>query len=63
MALRYKHRIFSVMAEHDELPSFILITTDRAFGEKLVHEVKLSRENIARALWDKLGAVKCDLLF
>ena len=49
-------------AEHDELASSILITTDRSFGEKVVAEVErqlalLSRESIARASWDKFGAV------
>jgi len=49
-------------AEHDELASSILITTDRGFGEKVVAEVErqlaqLSRESIARASWDKFGAV------
>ena len=49
-------------AEHDELASSILITTDRGFGEKVAAEVErqlalLSRESIARASWDKFGAV------
>nr|WP_307726537.1 histidinol dehydrogenase [Trichlorobacter sp.] len=49
-------------AEHDELASSILITTNRGFGEKVVAEVErqlaqLSRESIARASWDKFGAV------
>jgi histidinol dehydrogenase len=49
-------------AEHDELASSILITTDRAFGERVAAEVEsqltqLSRETIARASWDKYGAV------
>lgn len=49
-------------AEHDELASSILITTDRSFGEKVAVEVEqqlaqLSRESIARASWDKFGAV------
>ncbi|MDD2850455.1 MAG: histidinol dehydrogenase [Desulfuromonadaceae bacterium] len=49
-------------AEHDELASSILITTDRSFGEQVVAEVelqlaKLSRETIARASWDKYGAI------
>ena len=49
-------------AEHDELASSILITTDRAFGEQVAAEVErqlceLSRESIARASWDKYGAV------
>ncbi|MBT0663831.1 histidinol dehydrogenase [Geobacter pelophilus] len=49
-------------AEHDELASSILITTDRGFGEKVAAEVErqlaqLSRESIARASWDKFGAI------
>jgi len=49
-------------AEHDELASSILITTDRAFGEQVAAEVQrqlaqLSRETIARASWDKYGAI------
>ncbi len=49
-------------AEHDELASSILITTDRSFGEKVAAEVErqlalLSRESIARASWEKFGAV------
>lgn len=49
-------------AEHDELASSILITTDRGFGKKVAAEVErqlalLSRESIARASWDKFGAV------
>jgi histidinol dehydrogenase len=49
-------------AEHDELASSILITTDRSFGEKVVAEVErqlalLSRKSIARASWDRFGAV------
>jgi histidinol dehydrogenase len=49
-------------AEHDELASSILITTDRGFGERVAAEVErqlgeLSRESIARASWDKYGAV------
>ncbi len=49
-------------AEHDELASSILITTDRSFAEKVAAEVelqltKLSRETIARASWDKYGAI------
>ncbi len=49
-------------AEHDELASSILITTDRGFGEKVAAEVErqlleLSRESIARASWDRYGAV------
>ncbi|WP_243370171.1 histidinol dehydrogenase [Geotalea sp. SG265] len=49
-------------AEHDELASSILITTDRAFGEKVAKEVELqltqlSRESIARKSWETYGAV------
>jgi len=49
-------------AEHDELASAILITTDRSFGEKVAAEVErqlaeLSRESIARASWEKYGAI------
>ena len=49
-------------AEHDELASSILITTDRAFGERVAVEVErqlalLSRESIARASWEKYGAI------
>lgn len=49
-------------AEHDELASSILITTDRSFGEQVAVEVErqlalLSRETIARASWDRYGAV------
>ncbi|RII29830.1 MAG: histidinol dehydrogenase [Geobacter sp.] len=49
-------------AEHDELASSILITTDRAFGEQVAAEVErqlaqLSRETIARASWEKYGAI------
>jgi len=49
-------------AEHDELASSILITTSRPFGEKVAAEVErqlgeLSRESIARASWEKFGAV------
>lgn len=49
-------------AEHDELASSILITTDRAFAEKVAAEVELqlaqlSRETIARASWEKYGAI------
>lgn len=49
-------------AEHDELASSILITTDRLFGERVAAEVErqlalLSRETIARASWDKYGAI------
>ncbi|MDD5285589.1 MAG: histidinol dehydrogenase [Desulfuromonadaceae bacterium] len=49
-------------AEHDELASSILITTSRSFGEQVAAEVErqlagLSRETIARASWDKYGAI------
>lgn len=49
-------------AEHDELASSILITTDRGFGEKVAAEVErqlafLSRETIARSSWERFGAV------
>ena len=49
-------------AEHDELASSILITIDRSFGERVAAEVErqltlLSRESIARASWDKYGAI------
>lgn len=49
-------------AEHDELASSILITTDRDFGKQVTDEVErqlglLSRESIARASWEKYGAV------
>ncbi len=49
-------------AEHDELASSILITTERSFGEQVAVEVErqlplLSRETIARASWDKYGAI------
>jgi histidinol dehydrogenase len=49
-------------AEHDELASAILITTDRTFGEKVTAEVegqlrKLKRQSIARTSWEKYGAV------
>jgi len=49
-------------AEHDELASSILITTDRAFGQSVAAEVErqlaqLSRESIARASWDRFGAI------
>ncbi len=49
-------------AEHDELASSILITTDRPFAERVAAEVErqlaeLSREAIARASWDKYGAI------
>lgn len=49
-------------AEHDELASSILITCDRAFGERVAAEVErqlkeLSRETIARKSWETYGAV------
>jgi len=49
-------------AEHDELASSILITTDRGFGERVAAEVerqlgKLKREVIARKSWETYGAV------
>jgi len=49
-------------AEHDELASSILITTDRAFAGEVATEVErqlslLSRETIARASWEKYGAI------
>ncbi len=49
-------------AEHDELASSILITTDRQFGEWVAQEVEqqlgqLSRETIARKSWESYGAI------
>ncbi|MBU5638011.1 histidinol dehydrogenase [Geomonas sp. Red69] len=49
-------------AEHDELASSVLITTDRAFGEKVAAEVErqlkeLSREAIARKSWESFGVI------
>ncbi|MFZ3208613.1 MAG: histidinol dehydrogenase [Geobacteraceae bacterium] len=49
-------------AEHDELASSILITTDRSFGERVAAEVErqlmgLSRRSIARKSWETYGAV------
>ena len=49
-------------AEHDELASSILITTDRGFGERVAAEVErqlgeLKRESIARKSWETYGAV------
>ena len=49
-------------AEHDELASSILITTDRSFAEQVAAEVErqlsaLSREAIARASWENYGAI------
>lgn len=49
-------------AEHDELASSILITTERTFGEAVAVEVEkqlreLSRESIARKSWESYGAI------
>jgi histidinol dehydrogenase len=49
-------------AEHDELASSILITTDRSFGEAVAEQVeqqllKLSRQSIARKSWESYGAI------
>ncbi|HEY5975448.1 MAG TPA: histidinol dehydrogenase [Geobacteraceae bacterium] len=49
-------------AEHDELASSILITTDRSFGAAVAAQVEqqlgeLSRESIARRSWETYGAV------
>jgi len=49
-------------AEHDELASSVLITTDRAFGEQVAAEVErqlleLSRQTIARKSWDAFGVI------
>ena len=49
-------------AEHDELASSILITTDRGFGQRVAAEVELQlgelkREKIARRSWESYGAV------
>lgn len=49
-------------AEHDELASSILITTDQNFAQQVADEVErqlseLSRESIARSSWDKYGAI------
>jgi histidinol dehydrogenase len=49
-------------AEHDELASSILITTDRLFADQVAAQVelqlgRLSRESIARASWDRYGAI------
>lgn len=49
-------------AEHDELASSILITTDASFGNAVATEVErqlplLSRSTIARSSWDRFGAV------
>jgi len=49
-------------AEHDELASSMLITTDRGFGERVAAEVAeqlegLERADIARRSWNDFGAV------
>jgi histidinol dehydrogenase len=49
-------------AEHDELASSILITTDRTFAEAVATQVEkqlqqLSRESIARRSWESYGAI------
>ncbi len=49
-------------AEHDEMASSILITTDRSFGERVIAEVdrqlkELPRQTIAGESWEKYGAV------
>lgn len=49
-------------AEHDELASAMLITTDPVFAEQVAAQVeqqvgRLSRESIARPSWDKFGAI------
>jgi histidinol dehydrogenase len=49
-------------AEHDELASSILITTERTFAEAVAVEVEkqlreLSRESIARKSWESYGAI------
>ncbi|HBG04614.1 MAG: histidinol dehydrogenase [Geobacteraceae bacterium GWC2_58_44] len=49
-------------AEHDELASSVLITTERSFGEQVAAEVEcqlleLSREAIARKSWDSFGVI------
>jgi len=49
-------------AEHDELASSVLITTDRAFGEKVAAEVErqlceLTRQQIARKSWESFGVI------
>lgn len=49
-------------AEHDELASSILITTCRTFAQQVADAVEqqlatLSRETIARASWEKYGAI------
>jgi len=49
-------------AEHDELASSVLITTERSFGDKVAAEVErqlleLSRQGIARKSWDAFGVI------
>ncbi len=49
-------------AEHDELASSILITTDQTFANRVAQSVErqltsLSRKSIARASWDSYGAI------
>ena len=49
-------------AEHDELASSVLITTERAFGEQVAAEVErqlleLPRQAIARKSWESFGVV------
>lgn len=49
-------------AEHDELASAVLITTDRSFGERVAAEVELQlagldRADIARRSWSDYGAI------
>lgn len=49
-------------AEHDELASSILITTDPLFAKKVEEQVEkqlkeLSRQSIARSSWEKYGAI------
>jgi histidinol dehydrogenase len=49
-------------AEHDELASSILITTDAKFADEVAAEVErqltlLPRKDIARASWDNYGAI------
>lgn len=49
-------------AEHDELASSVLITTDRFFAEKVADEVErqlklLTRQEIARKSWESFGVI------
>ncbi|MRR55972.1 MAG: histidinol dehydrogenase [Deltaproteobacteria bacterium] len=49
-------------AEHDQLASAMLITTDRAFGERVAAEVEvqlatLRRADIARQSWNDFGVI------